>query len=162
MISSISKMKYTIPEIQSLQFMFLKVFLFFKLNFLSLFRFQILYSIRLNFSCCWNYTIWGEADPSVGQFFCSSAVQSHFNVNCKLILIVHIFWLVNSCCTFSRANAVLAAPLLGSGGNIQNLSEFERSCEQFLRFRVCLCRCSLLSNLPRVTSVYTRSLCLHN
>ena len=34
----------------------------------------------------------------------------HFNFNYKIILIVHIFWLVNSCCMFAGANAVLTAP----------------------------------------------------
>ena len=44
---------------------YVKLYSYYKLMFLkeffcSFFRFQILDSIRLNFNCCWNYTISGE------------------------------------------------------------------------------------------------------
>ena len=60
---------------------------------------------------------------------------------------------------FAGANALLTAPLSRPSSDIQNLSEFGRIREQLLRSRVCLC--SVLLNLPRVTSVCT-SLCLHS
>ena len=72
---------------------------------------------------------------------------SHFNTNCKIILIVHTLWLVNSFFYISLANVFLTWE--GSGGRVQKLSQFRGSHTQLLRSRVCAVCSQIFPNSPR-------------